>query len=238
MAQIRAAEAVFAALEIGGKEAVIAVVAILQPRAVVAVAGVDAFVAEFAPMHAQTVAAVLAGVDAARVVTVFVLLGLADQVAVLGFAAAVGVLRVHIPLRIHEQIEMRNFVAKFFELFEERPREIEISGVLEWIPFVAQPFGNVVDRKCRASWMHRDHRAARKITRAMIKFALIAERESSLPATRRTECRCRNLHRLPTNRWCNLRVERAVHFREREGGFALPTGDGTCGHEKIWKITI
>lgn len=152
--QSMAPETVFAAAQIGTKPAFGAVIAIFTEEAAVAIAAADAFVTEFTTGHSQTIAAVFACIDAAGVVAIFVLLGLCDEIAVFGFAAAICVFRIHVHPRVDECAEVGGCIHQFVELSKERSIEIEVPCIVFRIPLIAQPFADVVDGERCIRWVH------------------------------------------------------------------------------------
>lgn len=152
-----AAETVAAAAEFGREITVGTVVAVAAEEAFVTVARADALITKLAANHAQAITTVFAVVEAARVVAVFILLRLGNQVAVFGFTAAVRVLAVLVHLRINERTEVWHDVAELLELLMEGLREIKCTSVVLRIPLVAHPLRNVVDGEWRLRRVHRNH---------------------------------------------------------------------------------
>jgi hypothetical protein len=113
----------------------------------VTINAVQALVTDLALMAIEAVHHVLAVVDAIRVETILIVIGLRDEVAVLGVAGIVHIVAVLYRPHDHEPRLMRDLVAKFRELREERPREINVLPVLQRIPSVAPPRLGTVDRK-------------------------------------------------------------------------------------------
>ena len=91
----------------------------MNKETVITIGGSDALITKFAFLDAETIATIFAVIDTACVVAVFVLFRLRDEITVFGFAASIRVLRVYIHMRVHERVEMRHLIAKFFELIEE-----------------------------------------------------------------------------------------------------------------------
>lgn len=82
----------------------------MDEKALITISSIDASVTELAFLDAQAIAAVFAVVDPAGVIAVFILLRLRDEVAILRFAAAVGVFRIDVHVRIYERVEVRDFI--------------------------------------------------------------------------------------------------------------------------------
>lgn len=156
----------------------------------VAMLGRDAFVTEFASVEGEAVDHVVAADDEASEEAVFEIGGARDQIAIARIERMIGVVAV---LRVRrEESLVRNGERELLELLGERPREIEVPAVREFIPPVTPPLILIEDFVRFILRVDGNHRLPRQIRFAVVEAEIVAMQETALHPARRTVLRRRD----------------------------------------------
>lgn len=164
---IDAPEAILAALAIGKKCGVAAVLAVFGVEKRITIVAVDALVAPLTVEGKKAVDCVLAAMEVCRVIAILIIIGGEDEITVFISRGEVRVIAVFIlESKIHGR--QRHLIAEVFPLIEERPAEIERTAVGERIPLVGVPFPCVVNHIRLVGRVNGDDLASRKVALAVI----------------------------------------------------------------------
>ena len=162
-----AADAVFQ------EHAVRAVLRVLEICRGITIEAIDAADAKLAFPDPVTPADIDRTVYAVGVITVPVLVGVENHVAVFVFSGVIRVLAVFIQVVSREKRRPGADVHQLFELREERPVEIEIASILKRIPAVSEPDILLVNLVRTFGRKNGDYRLTREAAGSLIKRDVI-----------------------------------------------------------------
>ncbi len=143
--EVHTTETVFASDAAVKKSAFIARFTVLGVAKIVTIATVDTLVTEFGIEDVVDINTTFALLHPVAVITIAIIVGMEDEVAVLVTSGEVSVLRVLIQQVVSLKRGMRNVPKKLTKLFEERSCKIKIPAKVEGIPFFGPPIRHVID---------------------------------------------------------------------------------------------
>lgn len=182
---------------------------------------IDALVAEFAVMYAQTIAAIPRVQNPARVIAVLQVAGIRAKITVFGMGDAIGEIGVAVTDGIGEQIVVRHAITQLRHLLEKGTTEVNIPTVGQRIPLIPQPYTDVVHGKKRFGRMHGNNPLVTQAAGSIEQRALIAECKAALQSALRTESRRRNQFLLPVKHRRNFFVKREIIGSDVKGSLTL-----------------
>ena len=196
---------------------------VLTPHQPITMFAIDAFVTELAVEDEEAVDQIRTPMDVHGVVTVFVVVGGKDQIAIPVAGREVRVFAV-VVLRLKVHRAHRTRKQQFSKLLKKRPREIEIPAVVERIPLVGIPLAMIVDGVRRFRRVYREDLLSREAAFPVIEPLLIAPCEPAAHTALRTKSWRRDVVALSCKDRGNFFVEAEISLSDLKFRRALLAG--------------